>query len=374
MNARAKWVDEVKASGVVEIAERLGMEVQVLGGRKPRIPCPSCKEETRHRSRGDRRLAADVVHDGSGWYCFNASCGARGDAIDLVAYAEEGSRFRDLAADARRRVAGVCIKLLGMIPSDVRERVREPRAEPEPAYPPLSAVMDVWELCRPLDSEPAGMRWCAEKRIDLATAVEWDNVRVLPDLVRLPECASKWSWFRNRLVAKMYDAHGHHVSLEARRPFASNYGPKAMALGNELGERRRLVFAAPAGVAALQSGEFSGTVLWVEGPKKMLQAQLDNWDAAVIGIVSGSVTAELLSRFPRARHVILTDPDSAGAKLATAIVQAATADQRRNGMRIPRGMRWHVSETSYEVRLGPELQAIEDERKRLLNIESQRAH
>lgn len=91
-------------------------------GTRGYTPCPACNAE--RRGGEDRRAPVGVTADGQGWSCF--PCGAKGDAIDLVAQRIAGKRMADLPADRQGDVRAWC--------------ARAGWCEPATPLPPLSPV------------------------------------------------------------------------------------------------------------------------------------------------------------------------------------------------------------------------------------------
>lgn len=83
------WIVAAKSRSVAEVAADLGLPVH-----RGRVGCPACGED---REKGTRRAPVGIWRSGTGWTC--NGCGAKGDALDLVAWKLLGKPCRDLAGD-----------------------------------------------------------------------------------------------------------------------------------------------------------------------------------------------------------------------------------------------------------------------------------
>jgi hypothetical protein len=342
----ADWVDQMLALGVIGTVDMLGVESQERNG-KLRFICTGCNQETRHASRRDRRLSAEITSNGNGWKCY--ACGETGGAFDVLALNMFGAKYATLSMYDKMRFKQEAVRLCGSVPEEVKNAPRRGPEPVEPTYPPEVEVQQLWAAALPVDKVPHAVAWTERHRCDLERSVASDMVRVLPEFCALPRWATHWRASGNKLLFKMFDNYGVLRSLEGRRSWSSKEGPKAQ--GADLpNSRLRLVFACPVGRTALELGQRAGRVVWHEGPKKTLQGHLDDPNASHIGVVTGSITPQLLSRFsPDCSHEILTDMDKPGAQFATLIIRAMSAAQRRSKIRIPAGMKVEIGKLGVQV-------------------------
>jgi len=344
----AEWLERMRAVQVPVVANALGVESTTRG--KWTAPCPSCNAAKRHTKTRDRRGAIGVRRDGAGWRCFQ--CDAAGDALDFVAWNRCGNRFAELAEHHKVEVREWCSRWLGLGgPTSYAPQRRSlpplPAAEPEPppSYPPLEEVEALWHDCVRVDEVAEVAQWLAARRIDAQAIAERDLARALP--LELSRHMPRWAWFRQGehgprvtwheagylLIAQMVDARGAVRSLLARC-VRDGVEPKSRAASGF--ERRGLVLACPLARQVLASGRLPPwwpddlplEVQVCEGEKKWcirctLQREGDELAPVVLGIESGSWTDEIAARIPDGSCVyIATDPDDAGARYATKIVQS----------------------------------------------------
>lgn len=313
----ADWVDQTLAMGVIGMVEMLGVESQERNG-KLRFICTACNQATRHTARRDRRLSAEITTTGSGWKCY--ACGESGGSFDVLALSMFGAKYAALHMTDKLRFKHEAVRILSLTPEEVKNAPRREAEPVEPTYPPQSDVEQLWTAAQTIDAVPHAVEWAERVRCDIARSVASDMVRVLPEFCALPRWATHWRATGNKLLFKLFDSYGVLRSFEGRRSWSSKEGPKAQ--GADLpNSRLRLVFACPNGRTALELGQRAGRVVWHEGPKKTLQGHLDDPNAAHIGVITGSITPELLTRFSAdCAHEILTDLDKPGAQYATLIV------------------------------------------------------
>jgi hypothetical protein len=357
MVGRAGWLDAAKAVPVEHVAAALGLTVR----RRSFGPCPACGAEYRSKSESPRPPCGF----GERWECFR--CGAKGDALDLVARAVAGARLRELTperkADVRAWYAarGWCDPAPGgpAAPVPVR-RVVLPAPEAPPTYPPAAEVAALWAACGALDTasiyDPAVL-WLENaehgRGLDCRELAALDLARVLP----LDPGAYPWpswmpwmgmdraEWLRlYRLAVPMYDATGALRALRFRavtsvreltpeglrwRKVEVEAGKKALA---GRGTVRGLVLADPMG-RALLAGElerepWDGWVTicegepdlwtWSTSQRRGMRPDARTW--AVLGVVAGSWTDDVAARVPSGAKVVLrTHADPAGDKYAERI-------------------------------------------------------
>ena len=218
---------------------------------------------------------------------------------------------------------------------------RTPQQHPAPPEsgqaprPPRAEVECLWRLARPVTADPEVSAWLTGRAI-LPERVELqDLARAIPPRAKLPRWARcrgvPWS-AHHRLVARGCGATGAAESLHVRAATEPPRGlPKGLWPAAGPGSARGLVMADGWGRALLASGRrpagWSGVLLICEGLSDWLTAATAFSDAdpdapAVMGVTSGSWTAEVAVRVPDGTRVVLaTDPDKAGDKYAMHIAR-----------------------------------------------------
>lgn len=330
------WLDDAARVPVVEVAARLGQEVRRHASSSS-CPCPACGVDRRHKSRGDRRGAVGIPHKPGGWRCFE--CEAGGDAIDFVAYALAGARFRDLPASRRPDVR----TWFEGAPGRAWSRVPAAAAAQEPDYPPLAEVGALWASCRPVNDVTAASGYLQFRGIDASVVAVRDLARALP-AGRLPAWARlgarSWVESGHRLVVPLFDALGRMRSVLARSiersPTLKSTAPRGFG-------RAGLLLADRLGRGMLEHGR--APRWWPEQQPfdiVVAEGEIDHllWAAradrkagpAVLSVVSGSWTSATAARIPLGAHVtIATDADAQGDKYADII--AATLLGRAHAVR-----------------------------------------
>lgn len=351
VRARAEWLERMSQVRVIDVAAQLGHSVQPPRGSNGGVVygCPACGAERRHTKTADRRGSVGIASNGRGWQCFQ--CDAAGDAADFAAYALRGRRFGELGDDDRLEVRGWCQRWLSLdSPGGSMPRRDAPPATPSPAptYPPPAEVEALWSACVPVLDVPCVCAWLEAKRVGPIAVTDMDLARALPDGAQLPPWAAlgprSWLASGHRLVVPMVDVRGEVRSVLARRVVEDD-SPKSVAPNGYA--RRGLVLACGLGRQVLASGKHPGwwgdAVLRIEvceGEKKWLQRTVRFGDAnehapVVIGIESGSWLPKHAARIPDSSVIyIATDPDDAGARYATTIVQSLEQRIRARAVRV----------------------------------------
>lgn len=361
MTARTtpEWLDRMRGARVLDMAHELGKPTAPARGASGGsvYGCPACGAERRHSKTSDKRGAVGIRVDGLGWRCFQ--CDASGDALDFVAMALRGSKLAELGDAGRQDVREWCQRWLGL---DVGSSSASPRPKPlarpvappapsprpEPTYPPLNEVTALWGSCVRVDSVPEVRAWLEAKRIDPTAVADMDLARAIPASARLPSWAAfrgmGWHQAGYRIVVPLVDAHGAVRSIRARHVFGG--APKSLAPSGY--QAVGLVFACPLARQVLSSGALpewwpEGTPLRIEvaeGEKKWLMRATLAGDAhelapACIAVESGAWTAEHAARIPDGAEVfVASDPDEAGARYATVIVQSFAERIRSGAVRV----------------------------------------
>jgi hypothetical protein len=218
-------------------------------------------------------------------------------------------------------------------------------------YPPSSKALALWGVCVPVTADTATAKMLQDRGLEPEALADLDMVRVIPKSVArtdLPTWAGyttktgRWvSWAQrgNRLVTPLYDATGEMRAMRFRldhapsqAEIAAQFPPKS---AGPCGVRSRgLVMADPAAVEMLRTGAvpfwwdtsvpFSVVVVegepdfWSWSTESLRRNELSEAALrfpAVLGITSGSFTAEIAARIPDGARVIsAVDADAAGEK------------------------------------------------------------
>ena len=367
MGATAEWLDGMKRAGVLEVAAALGLRVSERGTGWV-SPCPACGRERRNASTpSEKRGAVGLTRDGHGWTCF--PCEASGDALDLVAYKLGGKRFRELGDSYKAEVREWCGGFLGLdttapralAASQARKAARVARVSDlelertaEPVYPPAEELAALWAACVPVVHDEAAALYLLGRRIEPFRVADLDAARALPlDASGLPAWANSWASRRLRLVVPLVDVRGAMRSVLARTIVPSaELPPDALKSAAPKGYGRAgLVLACPFARRVL---EHSAKPSWwtddapafrvvvAEGEIDFLTCAAEASDAnehapAVLGVTSGSWTAELAARIPDGTTVVVaTDDDKGGETYARRIVETLAPRMRAGLVRVER--------------------------------------
>jgi hypothetical protein len=330
-HARSPWLEQARELAAADVASRLGLEVRHAPS-STHWPCCACGATTRHPSHGNERRGAvgSSNENRNGWHCFECEIG--GDAIDLVAYALRGARFRDLTVEARAEVRAWFERELGTVDMGARAP-RPPRAAPPvapPKYPPQAEVLALWEASDRVDVHAEVRDYLRTRGIDAGRVADLGLARDCGGVSR-----PAWARFSRpyRILVPVFDAHGDMRSVLVRS-IDSSSDPKSLAPSG--GYRRvRLVMACPLARQILETGQrptwWASTELRIviaEGEPDFFAAATQWSDAAehapaTLGIVSGSWSREIAARIPDgATLVIATDDNTAGHKYAATIVES----------------------------------------------------
>lgn len=297
---REVWKEQVRSAN--NILEVIGDSVALKRvGREHVGLCPIHDERT---------PSFYVNEEKQVWNCHG--CKAGGDLFDFVMQSQ-GVDFKQ------------AMELLGARAGINRQRIytapirRPPPIKTDPVRPPKAEVDRLWESSRPVSESPEAIAWCSLRGLDWTILADRDELaRVIPD-TGLPEWAAmgnqSWHESGHRMIVPMYDASGCLLSLHGRYTGAQPTDKKALfARGFSPAD---LVMADGWGRLML-TGELRPRLVWIcEGVPDFLTVSLYYGDAcedvAVLGVVSGSWTAEIAARVPDgARVVIATDNDTAG--------------------------------------------------------------
>lgn len=301
---------------------------------------------TRHRNERNGLRAACPVHHGKNpqsfsmhrrdgvnlWACH--SCGAHGDAFDLVAAVNGLAAALDFS-----EVVELAAQLAGVGPSDGDWTPSPPRpayVPDPPKYPPQNEVADLWAraaTCNDSDPEASYLKGRGFNLIDLEYR---DLARLLPRDGPLPPWAvyrgDTWRGTGHTVLVPVFDSYGRMRALRAWRTVDGD-SPKRLACAGCT--TKGLVMANALAVLLLRHGERPSwwpsreklRVIVVEGEPDFLTWSCAVNDGsltspAVFGVESGSWTAEIAERIPGGSVVIIrTHNDDAGDRYAVKIVE-----------------------------------------------------
>ena len=297
------------------------------------------------RQRGDEWVAANHVrgdrHPGS--FSVNLSTGvwndfASGEGGDLIALVAYTLGLKP--ADAARWLLNESAHH-----APAARPAPPPRMKPADTGPSPAEVARVWsEAGRVWPNDTRGVgAWLEARGLDAVALLGLDLVRTIP----------RWSWgadgaAKRRAVMRVFDAEGRLVTLVGRLVEDAAEAPKEVTpAGSPRGGR---VLADAGGVRMLR-GESKpcGVVICEGGPDFLSVARLwgpdeqrarSEYESAVLGIWSGSITPELLARIPDGADVVLCPHrDASGARymqtacaglLGRCRVAAAPYDENRD--------------------------------------------
>jgi hypothetical protein len=356
---RADWIDAINREHVLAVAHALGLEVQkARGAAGGSFACPACAATRRHPSRSDPRLAVGVRAEGRGWRCFQ--CDATGDQLHLVAIVLIGRRWTELDAEQKSRVRAWVQEWTRTGQGEAPRPRLAVEVDAPPSYPPADEVFAFWQALSSIEQDRRIAEWLERKRgLNVAAVAASGICRALPHSLACPGWAAKpaiegvrdaipWSRTAYRAIFPMFDAQGAMRNLLARYAGTpqSERAPKSRAAAGY--QRRGLVLASRDGCRLLR-GRLAGERLRVviaEGEMDVLAfatgsdrggLEPDRGGLAILGIVSGSWTAELAARIPDgARVLIATHNDRDGEKYSRAITETLIERMRAGAIRAER--------------------------------------
>lgn len=316
--SRAPWIDEVAARSVAEMAEAVGLE-RVKGNS---WACPSCRAQTRHTGRQDRRGAIGQTRGGRGWACH--TCGAKGDALDLAAFSGYGKRLKGMDPEQRRELRerlagmGLCSGRVSYQQAPIKAMRPIVELPPEPEGPEPEEVAQLWSWCgMPMEDRgvvdySAGRGWGR----GLEQLQHADLMRVTP--------SHQWkgwpSWWPKgrarcwRMVTRVWSPAGVLLGLHGRavgEPPVVEKGPLPKALGHRMRGPGWMMDSEA--VRLLHQRRMLGSAVVVEGVADFWAISGLAKADAVLGGVSGSFRSlGDLPWAPGARIVLLVHDDKAG--------------------------------------------------------------
>jgi hypothetical protein len=328
------WLSDIRASGVTEIARRVGLQQLRL---RSLTPCPACQMP--QRSKHDKRGPIGLRRDDLGWECH--SCKTKGDAITLAALALCGTTKPD-----KHQWIAIKEHILGASPLPIRVFKNPPPKPKDPVRPPTEEVLSLWETCIPVDEDKELSAQLVNRCIDPTDVSERDLARALPTLAQVPRWAwgpgGAWNQSGHRLLTPMFDETGQIQSLHARN-IAEN-GPRPKGLSPARYDISGLVFAENFAQQILERGSFpewwdfpqeKSVFIVTEGVTDFLTWAThykDNAEDApiVFGVIAGSWTPAIASRVPeRCEVMVRTDQDAAGHKYADNICKTLLHPTRK---------------------------------------------
>lgn len=308
------WLDDARNVTLETAAMGLGISVSRHGG-----PCPLCGHED-----------ACKAQAGGRWWCFSGVHG--GDVVDLVSAVLVGEVYKRPHIDAVRgwfASQGWCDSYGDAAPA-VPRRAPPPRpVEAEPTYPPAEEVAAFLRQCIPCSDADDVVDWMVQRRglgVDAPRRLAVVGVLALSRRAECPTWAHlgkrTWTDLGYRVVVPMYDHTGAARSVRARCVGDPPWDGAPKALPPRDHSQRGLVMANRPGVRMLLGIASPVEVVVVEGEPQWMAACLRWPSRAVLGIVSGSWTAELAARVPMGAEVlVVTDHDSAGEKYAVKVAE-----------------------------------------------------
>lgn len=346
MRPASGWLDDARQVPLLDVAAALGLAVARDGASFG--PCPGCGEAVRG---GDKRGRCAILDKTERWACYSRGgngCGAKGDAVAMVAMVlndgkpwTTGDKATGDAIRAWYAGNGWCN------PDNGADRAGQPRTMPRPRLvqplaiapkprPPIAEVAALWARCVPVTADPAVAAWLANRNdpgpIDPEAVAGLDLVRALPEgLGDLP----RWAWYKgeswaasgHRLIVRAYEADADNPGLlRWASVHARNVRPNCGA-----GDKAAWPGGCNAGGLVLATGLDPAAhglplVELAEGVPDWLRLAVERAKlpkgGAVLGIWSGSVTAELAALVPGDWTVaIRTHADAAGDKYAQRLAE-----------------------------------------------------
>ena len=307
------WIGGAKTRAVADVADTLGLQLL-----HRRYVCPVCNAI--HKGRG----TIDYSH--TLWNCHHVGCDAKGDVLDLVAYALFSSPSKGLDQSGWAALRD----WFGGGAAPVRS---VPLVDPGPQYPSVDLVGAAWSECKPIcnvyqeghsSDVEAVQEWMWGRGIDPWVVAALDMVRVAP---RTKDGLwHGWPWIA---ALPVYDATGVIRSFRQRavipceKKSLAPTGYSAAGLVLACPMARGLLAGKRADIAGFP---WSGKVWIMEGEPDFLKmactiaAHLRGKEAgpALLGFIgSGGLPPEIAARIPKDATVYLVphqDKNGAGQK------------------------------------------------------------
>ncbi len=260
--------------------------------------------------------------------CFG--CDFSGDALTLVATVyglSLSTNFREVLT-AGAELAGhhsLADEIRGGTERVERKPVPAPAPLPAVKYPDAAEVQSLWDACSPANEDPDVCRLLVGRRIDPDLVTELDLARALPrDGRLLPRWAAyggrSWAQTGHVLIVRAWGSTGRFESVRAWRVTDGDTPKRLPPKGHksaELVQANRMAWAMLAGQACpLRLVVTEGEPDWAIAATALAK------DDAVIGIGSGSWTADFARRVPaRTEVIVATHADPAGDRYAAQVLE-----------------------------------------------------
>lgn len=258
--------------------------------------------------------------------CF--ACDFSGDALTLIA-----TRYGLSTSTDFREVLTTGAELAGhrVLADEIREGAERTERRPVPAptpvadveYPDAAEVQALWQSATPVNEDVEASGLLVSRRIDPDAVTALDLARVVgPTLPRFATYGGRsWATTGHRMVVRAWSSTGCLASVRAWR-VRDGATPKRLPPSGhkaaELVQANRLAWSMLAGRACPMR------LMVVEGePDFLVAATTFGRDDAVIGIGSGSWTADFACRVPTGTRVyVATHADAAGDRYAAAVIES----------------------------------------------------
>lgn len=273
---------------VYDVAELLGLQIGPTGHD---IPCPVCKQETRHTRSGDTRGAIWISPSNPCvWMCIQ--CELRGDAKDLWAYATYGIPYKLTTYDQR---------VSAELPTNPKIRLRK-LATVMPKYPSPEKLSELFGNITAVLDSPETMAYLETR---FGGKVDTSGLRNIPVSVLANSTSLTTDWVESGYVL-LFPLYSHQSA-----------GVKSFIGRNIKLPPPRIKSKSPTGYS--RSGlrlelrrSNSRSVIVTEGEMDWLAACLIYPNSSIIGIISGSICPGFLDSYNGQDIEILTDYDAAG--------------------------------------------------------------
>ncbi len=277
---------------------------------------------------GERNPSCSVTTGRDGTLRFKChGCQATGDLLTLVATVYD----LDLRADfkevllAAAELAGltqIVDELNDQKPYTPRPLPELPEPEPERDYPPLAEVEALWALAGPVAADPAAGGHLVGRGLDARTVESMGLARAIPAGATLPRWARyrgrAWSESGHRLLVPVVDSLGVVRSVRSWRVEGDAAAKRLPPAGHRA---TGLALANPRAQRMLAGPSSPKQVIVVEGEPDFLSAAVTWPTRPILGVLSGTWSADFAARIPTGSEVIvMTHNDQAGDKYAADII------------------------------------------------------
>lgn len=257
--------------------------------------------------------------------CF--SCSATGDVLTLVAIVhglDVRNNFREVLLEAAM-IAGlddVVRELNDQQEYKPRPLPQLPEPEADRGYPPSLEVASIWQSSLPVTKDDVVGGHLIGRKLDPRAIESMDLARAIPASACVPPWAmyrgAPWSESGHRLVLPVVDSLGAVMSVRswrvegdaaAKRLPPTGHRATGLALANS---RAQKMLAGPSSPKQ---------VIVVEGEPDFLSAAVTWPTRPILGVLSGTWSADFAARIPTGSEVIvMTHNDQAGDKYAEDII------------------------------------------------------